>query len=111
MRKNFILILLLSVFVLTACSNSDSKLVGTWKCDYSGIKSTYVFNKNGKGSQSITVEENTSDKNYTYKTKDDKLLITFDDDKESEYTYGYHFDNDDLILKDSFGEEFTCKKK
>ena len=110
MKKNMSLALIL-VLVLTACENRDSKLVGTWTCDYEGIKSTYVFKEDGKGSQNITVGENSSDKNYTYKTKDGKILITFDDDKELEYPYGYRFDKNDLILKDSLDEEFTCKRK
>ena len=104
-------VFVVSIFALTACENKSSKLVGTWLCDYQGIKSTYVFDASGKGSQKLTVEGKSSTRSYTYKTKDNKLLITFDDDKEFEFSYGYRFDNDNLVLKDSSDEEFTCKKK
>ena len=108
-----ILIVIVLVFILTACSNNkrDSKLIGTWHCDYYGVKSTYVFNTNGTGSQKITVEGKSSKRNYTYKTENDKILITFDDDKEYEFPYGYRFDSNNLVLKDSTDEEFICMKK
>ncbi len=113
--KSILLILVLGIFTLTGCNKIDSKLFGTWEYRETGTEETlitvYTFNKDGTGSQIITVGENVSDRKYIYKTEKGTILITFDDDKEYQYEYSYRFDGKDLVLKDSFNEEITYNKK
>ena len=115
--KNLILVsvLFLGIFFLTGCTKKiDSKLIGTWEYaeeESEGVlKSVYVFKKDGTGSQTITVDDASSTNNYTYETKDGKIFITYEGDTDV-FELGYRFSDNDLVLKDSFDEEFTCIKK
>ena len=114
MKKNILiaLILISTILILTGCKNNniDSKLIGTWECDYEGLNSKYVFNEDKTGSQTLTVEENSSTNKYTYETKENKILITYENDTDV-FELGYRFDNNDLGLKDTFDEEFSCQKQ
>lgn len=105
-----VLILMVSIVVLAGCTKRDSKLIGTWEYSEGALQSIYVFNEDGTGHQFLAVGENSSNQNYTYETKDGKILITFENDTDV-FEYGYRFSGDDLVLKDTSGDEFTCKKK
>ena len=110
--KNLFLIsiVLFSVAFISGCSNINSKIIGTWEYKDDGLDTVYVFNKDKTGFQTITTGEDSSTNKFTYETKKDKILITFENDTDV-FEYGYRFDNNDLVLKDTFGDEFTCKKK
>jgi len=104
------ILVIVLVCVITGCGKGDNnKLIGSWNCNFEGVKSTYVFNKDKTGEEIITVDMKSSTQKYTYSTRKDKLLITFEGDTDV-FEYGYRFDGENLVLKDTFDEEFTCKK-
>ena len=119
-----VFVLMIGVFVLTGCGKTgnttqkvetaneiDSQIIGTWELDEDGYTATYVLNADGTGSYTLTVEEDSDVKELTYKTENNKLLVTFKGDTdvfESEYSFK---DNNTLGIKDSFGEEFNYVRK
>ena len=109
---SLVFIAMFTVIILVGCSNSkiDSKVIGTWNYDTDGLNSTYVFNKDATGEQTIKVGENSSKNKFTYETKEGKILITFENDSDV-FEYKYRFEGKNLVLKDSFDEELIYKKK
>ena len=119
-----VFVFMIGVFVLTGCGKTgntiqkteaadeiDSQIIGTWELDEDGYTATYVLNADGTGSYTLTVEEDSDVKELTYKTENNKLLVTFKGDTdvfESEYSFK---DNNTLGIKDSFGEEFNYVRK
>lgn len=107
-----VFILFVGVVILAGCSKKasiDSGVVGNWKYDEDGILAIYIFNKDGTGSYTITVEENTVVKDLDYYTKDGKLFINYDKDPDT-FELEYKLKNGNLLVYDSLGEELIYKK-
>ena len=102
------LVLMVGVFTLTAC-NSDRKLVGTWKYDKEGIVAVYNFKADKTGTYTITVGGNTVEKELTYKTRKNLLLITYKGDKDV-FELEYTIKDDVLTVKDSLNENVVYQK-
>ena len=127
-KIGLIVLLFVSIFLLTACEKKekvkdtkkdketkeektiDSKLIGTWKNESDGINAVYVFEKDGTGKYTITVEENVSEQDMDYYTKDGSLFINFNKDPDT-FEIEYKMENGNLIIFDSLGEELLFKKQ
>ena len=108
-----VLVLMIGVFTLVGCgkdTNKNSKLVGTWEYKEEGFGAVYSFKSNGTGSLTLTAYDESDSSNFTYKVKDDKILITFDGDTDV-FELKYRVKGNNLIIKDSFDEETQLKKK
>ena len=112
MRHNFkrlflTCILLLSVFIITACGNKN-KLVGTWKNDttFKGYEFVYTFNSDGTGKYDAagTVM------NFTYKTDGNKISFKYTDNDMATWDTTYSVDGKTLNIKDSNNEDTLYKK-
>ena len=109
MRKRYIKIILLIVFILIAIIAStviiikmrkssnkinfkENSLTGSWTTD--GI-TIYEFKDNGKGMLKLPLSEY----EYSYKIDGNKLHIDFESEETTDSDYEYYFENDNLILK------------
>ena len=118
MRKEFrnsllVLLLVLSLFTTLGCSkksNIDSKVIGTWEHNDEALKAIYVLKKDGTGSYTMTVGENTVEKKVDYYTKVGQLFINYDKDPDT-FELEYSIKNNSLVIIDSLNEEVVYKKK
>ncbi|MBR3199701.1 MAG: hypothetical protein IKG27_06900 [Bacilli bacterium] len=117
-RKYLFLTLILTMFALTACSKIDSKIIGTWECPRNGYTATYVFKSDGTGNYifksneiNVAAGEGETNDELTYETQKGKLSMTYNGSKDASLELEYKIDNDNLILKNAAGSEFTCTKK
>ena len=115
--KNIITIFLFATILvsLTGCSKKeektiDEKVIGTWKYEVEYMKATYVFKKDGTGSYTITVEDNTVEKEVDYYTKDGVLYINFDKDPDT-FEIEYEITDEGMIIYDTAGEKLIYKKQ
>ena len=110
-----VLLLFLSIIVLSGCDKTEKKtidtnVIGTWEYSEEDIDATYVFEKNGTGSYTIAVGENSVVKEVEYYTKDNKFYINFDNDPDT-FELEYKMVDDGIIIYDSQGTELLYKKK
>ncbi len=124
MKKQFkriilVLVWFIGIIALTGCKKDenvkvnkdiDSKIVGTWNYEESGLIGKYVLKGDGTGTYTYGTSENKVTKKITYKTEKGKLKYTFEGDTD-EFEQEYYFKGKDLIIKDSFGTELIYKKK
>ena len=113
---SIISIIIVGLLIITACSSKenkneiDSNVIGTWEYTEDSITATYIFKEDGTGTYTMTVEENTVEKEVEYYTKDGKLFINYDKEPET-FELKYQKSGNDLIIYDSFDEELLYKKK
>ena len=97
-----ILLIVLIISLNKSTNNVDNidiaSLIGTFSYEED---TKYKFDKNGRGALFIKNQKY----NYSYKIKDDKLIIDFDDEHVHDATYSYQLDNNSLKL---IGEEGTA---
>lgn len=111
-----IFVFLAGFLTLTGCgkktgnSGIDSQVIGTWESESEGIKTTYVLNEDGTGTYTIAFGDQADEKKLTYKTENNKLLITFEGDTDV-YESEYQLKDGNLIIKDSFDTETEFQKK
>ena len=100
-----ILAIILIIILSTHKKSTTNKnlLIGSWTTDNITI---YKFNENNTGSLKLPLSEY----KFTYKTKDNKLMIDFENEKSEDSTYTYTLKDNKLILKNSNGT-FKFKKK
>ena len=88
----------------------DPEVIGTWEYTSEGIDAIYVLEKDGTGSYTITVEDNTIVKEVDFYTEDSKLMINYDKDPDT-FELPYRVEGDVLIVTDSLEEELEYYKK
>lgn len=93
-----IIIFLCIVLFMNISNNKDSKIVGTWAFYYG---TSYTFNEDGTGSVNAM---NTQTK-FTYKTKSNKIYITYVESKAS-FENKYSIKEDKLYI----GDDIICTK-
>lgn len=96
MKKNIATVILCVITLIpigTTCKSEEKKIIGTWKTSYElkpfGIvEERYIFKKNGK-CERILKMENELTNNCTYKIKEDKIRIIWNNklDKKSYTKY------------------------
>jgi hypothetical protein len=97
------LILVLGVFIVTACEKKEEKpaIVGTWQYQ-SSSSYTYVFNEDGTGSYAGS--------NFTYTIDGNKLSILYTGNT-SPFVSEFSIDGNVLNIKDSFGNDTLYNRK
>lgn len=99
------------VFTLTACGKVDySKFLGTWEFTDEGYGATYMFNEDKTGTYTLTVDEESESKNFTYKIDSKIIYITYESDTDV-FENKYELKDKKLIIEDSFGEKMEFIKK
>lgn len=94
------LVLTISILELTGCGNKNT-IVGKWQSkDYSSY--VYTFNEDGTGDYSGT--------KFTYKTEDNKISITYEGSTAA-FESTYEINDNELNIKDSFGEDTIYTRK
>jgi len=115
-RLLFSLVFVIFTVLLSGCEKKelDEKIFGTWEYSEDGYSTEFIFKEDGTGSETIKIldseESKDSISSFTYKTKSGIIYITFENDSV-EFEYKYRFNDKDLVLKDSFNEEITYKKR
>ena len=123
MKKFVILVLVLAMvcMFMAACggsndggSDGDISIVGVW--EYSdtenGIGAVYDLKDDGTGTYTLKVGEEEETYELKYEVSDGHLLVSYvnnevfseDDVLDSEFSFQ---DQNNMIIKDSFGEEMT----
>ena len=88
----------------------DSQLVGTWANKGNYVDETYVFNDDGTGIYTITLNGKPVEHELTYETKDNKLIITFPKENDM-VTREYSIDGDLLNTKTESDDEIDYVRK
>ena len=113
MKKYFISLSIILCLILVGCGKKDL-IIGTWEYEekQAGYNITYEFNDDKTGSYKVLdLSTNEADiKEFTYKIKGNKILITYSDENDI-YEQEYSVNENVLTLKDSFGEEYALIKK
>lgn len=110
-RIKNVFVLGILIFTLTGCFNKvDSKIVGTWEYNENGMSAIYVLKDDGTGSYDITVADGNSFQKLTYETKDGKLFIIFEGDKDV-FELPYKIRDNSLVITDSLNQEVVYNKK
>ena len=113
MKRIFgLLVILIGLFALSACSKSkvDPKIVGEWEYSLDGFGAKYVLNEDGTGTYTLINEDYVSEQNITYRTEDNTIYMIFEGDTD-EFENKYRIDGENLYVTDSFGEETQFVKK
>ena len=110
---NILTIILIILIVITLCisisikkkNKNDVKetIIGKWTTDEVTV---YQFNKDNTGMLIVPLSEY----KFTYKIKDNKLSIDFQNEKSEDSEYTYSLEKNKLILKGQNGT-FTFKRK
>ncbi len=122
MKKIFLcLIIVIGIFTLVGCGKKtdtkevndekgiDQHVVGTFKYSDSAMEATYLFKDDGTGYYTITVGDNTVEKEVDYYTQGGKLYINYDKDPDT-FELKYKVVDKGLEIYDSFGEKLLYKK-
>lgn len=112
-----VLIIIVGIFSLSACGKKkaetkviDERVIGTWKYESDYIIATYVFRKDGTGSYTITVGEETVLKTVAYYTENDTFYINYDEDPDT-FELKYSVSNEGITIIDSLGDELLYEKQ
>ncbi len=115
------LFIIIGLFTLVGCGKKtdtkevneekgiDPEVVGTFKYSAKGMVATYLFKDDGTGYYTITVGENTVEKEVDYYTQGNKLYINYDKDPDT-FELKYKVKKNGLAIYDSTGEELIYKK-
>ena len=100
-----LLLLALIAFVIIYFTLSSKEILGTC-VSRDNNNYVYIFKWNKKG---IAVAY-FNDKEFSYKTDDDKLKITYKESKKT-YEYSYRIVKDKLLITDSSGKQYVYVKQ
>lgn len=103
-RAFLIITLVVTITVLSGCSNSKNSIVGSWKHESSDY--TYTFNKDKTGNYDAvgTIMK------FTYEDRGNKLVILYNGNT-SPFELDYSIDGDKLTITDSFGTPVIYYRK
>lgn len=99
-----IVILAASIVVLTGCENKSNPLVGKW--EYSTGLFWYEFNNDMTGSYNI----GSTKMDFTYTDNGTSVTITYTGNS-TPMELNYRFEDNKLIITDSFGSDVVYNKK
>ncbi len=98
MKKGLFLAFVAAIILFTGCG-SRTTIVGKWEADgYKGF--IYTFNEDKTCSYDVAG----SKRDCTYEMKDNKLSILFNGDT-APFETEYRIENNQLIIKDSLGND------
>ena len=99
-----IVLLVLLVVLLFGNKKPEKELLGSWSTEGGTI---YEFQKKGQGVMIVPLK----DYKFTYKIKDDKLYIDYEDEKANDAEYEYTIEKNKLTIKGERGTFKLTKKK
>ncbi|MBQ3415506.1 MAG: hypothetical protein IJH39_09235 [Clostridia bacterium] len=98
-------ILVAALFALTGCEKKKSNsIVGSWKSEQGDY--IYTFKEDGTGDYAVY----STKMNFTYKTENEKIAITYDGSTAA-FETEYNINGDTLNIKDSFGKDTLYKRQ
>ena len=107
---SILLVLTLGILLLASCAKESSSepvdpakaILGSWESkDFPGIGLTYVFNEDGTGSY--------YGETFTYSVSDNKITFNYPDAVPVDFEF--RINGDELIVKDSLGEDVIYFRK
>ena len=98
----FGLIIVFSLFCLTACENNNS-IIGSWEHPGGYV---YTFNENMTGSYTVTGKK----MEFTYKDDGNSVSILYTGNTDAS-NYAYRIEGKQLFIKDSFGNDVIYTRK
>lgn len=110
LRFGTLCLVIVLIFIIVGCGKKEKvTLIGTW--EYFSNETVrndiyYQFNKDKTGKYSFYG----SDMSFTYEDDGKEITIKYDKDTVSS-KYEYRIEDGKLIIKDSFGDDVTYKKK
>ena len=108
--KKILLFLLLVVGVFLVGCDDGKSIIGTWEHKEENYNTVYVYNKDGSGYYTLSVDGESEKTNFTYEIKEEKLIVNFDGFSEP-FELEYRREKNKLYIKDDLGTETEFTKK